>query len=337
MRKLTLTVALLCLTVASLLAWSANMNMGGSADPNSYAFGVQAWANMQANWWTEQPTYVQVRVEGFGGSTVSCRSGAMDPYGYCAGNASFDGIATWNSLAEQQADVVPFGRYDGSSRFFQNNNLVQERTASVTFSDPPGGGEQGSCEPGYFEYQGQCWFYESGSPIVVATGKSNAYKLTSVSAGVMFDLDGDGLKEQIAWLDPKFDEVAFLALDRDGNGTIDSGKELFGDFTHEGVSNGFAALRETPGAGDDGKVTAADPLFASLVLWYDRNHDGYSDASELVPVSEKLEAIGLGYSKSGRKDGNGNTYRLQGWARKHGAGHAASREFRIYDVWLLYR
>ena len=57
-----------------------------------------------------------------------------------------------------------------------------------------------------------------------------AYKLTGPSRGVQFDVDGDGAKEQTAWTAAD-SHLAFLALDRNGNGVIDSGKELFGSNT----------------------------------------------------------------------------------------------------------
>lgn len=59
---------------------------------------------------------------------------------------------------------------------------------------------------------------------------------------MFFDVDGNGLPERIAWT-PADAEVAFLALDRDGDGAITSGKELFGNYTLPGSTNGFDALQ----------------------------------------------------------------------------------------------
>jgi hypothetical protein len=69
--------------------------------------------------------------------------------------------------------------------------------------------------------------------------------------------------------------VAFLALDRDGDGQITSGEELFGNHTLEGSANGFEALQRTAmesnGGVRRGSVSADDPVYAQLLLWTDRN------------------------------------------------------------------
>jgi hypothetical protein len=185
----------------------------------------------------------------------------------------------------------------------------------------------------------------SASAIVIALGQRDAYRLTSKQDGVMFDLDGDGGREPVAWTDPKAD-VAFLALDRNGNGQIDNGTELFGDHTLPRAPNGFAALARLADFAD-GKINRDHLKFARLLLWYDTNHNGVSEAGELVPASDRLEAIGLGYFTSHLPDWNQGKYRFQGWARTVVPGKtgldktsqaedyaAASREFPIFEVWL---
>ena len=82
------------------------------------------------------------------------------------------------------------------------------------------------------------------SPIIISLSK-NGIRLTSASDGVKFDLDADAVKlEQIAWTAIDSDDV-FLVLDRNSNGRIDNGKELFGNLTEQAPShhpNGFLAL-----------------------------------------------------------------------------------------------
>ena len=79
---------------------------------------------------------------------------------------------------------------------------------------------------------------------------------------ILFDHAGTGVKTATGWLKP---DDAFLVLDRNANGTIDSGKELFGDATPLATggtaSDGFAALAQED-TNLDGLVNAADAHFA---------------------------------------------------------------------------
>lgn len=171
---------------------------------------------------------------------------------------------------------------------------------------------------------GWVWNYEThecdpppNCPIIIATSGDATYKLTSASDGVLFDINGDGTPEKVAWTEPN-SGVAVLALDRDGDGMITSGKELFGNHTLPGVRNGFAALIQTAKDTNDGIVagslSTADPLFARLVLWIDDNHNGISESSELRPIAELFSDIGLGYQLHNRRDGHGNQFVYRGWA-----------------------
>ena len=73
----------------------------------------------------------------------------------------------------------------------------------------------------------------------------------------MFDIDGDGVPEQISWTEADSD-VAFLALDRDGDGRITSGKELFGNHTLPGVTRSPTRMtRVIASAGSAFTVTCA--------------------------------------------------------------------------------
>src|SRR6266404_342831 len=120
-------------------------------------------------------------------------------------------------------------------------------TAGFLFMLPPtsrveaqGGCVDPNCPFGYIDAGGVCQ-----SPIIVdLDGKG--ISLTSAANGVLFDMQGNGQPIQIAWTVPEAAN-AFLALDRNGNGRIDNGTELFGNFTTQPESNqknGFAALAE---------------------------------------------------------------------------------------------
>jgi len=102
---------------------------------------------------------------------------------------------------------------------------------------------------------------------------------------VLFDYDGDGVKTGTGWI--KGDD-GFLVLDRNGNGTIDNGGELFGDQTLvNGVkaTDGFAAL-SAQDSNNNGQFDAGDTNFTNIRVWQDTNSDGISQAGELHTLSE---------------------------------------------------
>ena len=300
-----LTAALVMALSVTVWCWSYDVRVGGSNDPSKPTFGLQGTA-----WTSEYLTvsgspYTQVRLDGYTSFVGS------NGTGYCF-------TASSCAYAEARANIVPFGTYWATSRHYVGGVFKGERQASKTFNDPPSGCTGSDCP---------------NSPIVIPTGNSQAIKLTRAADGVIFDINADGAPILTAWTKAGT-EVAFLALDRNGNGTIDSGAELFGDATLPGVSNGFAALRLTGQHNQDGGINAADELYAKLLLWTDRNHNGYSEPDELQPFSDVFEAIGLGYTYAPRRDGFGNEYRYQGFARTLGSTPAEAREIKIFDVFL---
>jgi hypothetical protein len=147
---------------------------------------------------------------------------------------------------------------------------------------------------------------------LISTDPNSQYTLTAVEDGVKFDIDADGDLERVAWTEPNTD-VAFLALDRDGDGRITSGRELISDRTLPGATSGPTALFQLKAIGTGGLLDSDDPLFAMLLLWRDTNHNGKSEASELRAAEDELSAIGLGYHVQSRMDGHGNQSRFRGF------------------------
>jgi hypothetical protein len=86
-------------------------------------------------------------------------------------------------------------------------------------------------------------------------------------------MQGNGRMLHLAWTDTAYDN-AFLALDRDGDGVIDTGKELFGNATDQPASddpNGFLALavfdKKENGGNENGIIDPGDAVFSRQLLW----------------------------------------------------------------------
>ena len=134
-------------------------------------------------------------------------------------------------------------------------------------------------------------------PLVVDMGEEGI-ELCSIDEGVNFDLDNNGFSEKTAWIG---NEDGFLALDRNGNGIIDNGSELFGDqvILSDGnkSTSGFVALEDVDN-NQDKIIDNNDEIFENLLIWIDENHNGVSESNELKTLMElNIVSISLEYEE----------------------------------------
>jgi len=231
----------------------------------------------------------------------------------------------FQNLPTIDSDCVNFGWFWN----FQSGGCYELQQTCAGHCTPYWPLEAGGCESpvDYCGFQWGCAFgFTDGgagcccgpTPILIDVA-GNGFSLTDAYSGVNFDMGGDGHYEPIAWTTAATDD-AWLVLDRNNNGRIDSSKEMFVDLTDQikasRSQNGFLALADFDkpenGGNRDGVIRKSDQIFTELRLWRDVNKNGVSESSELFTLEQlDLKTIELKYRESKKTDQYGNQFRYR--------------------------
>lgn len=261
--------------------------------------------------------------------------GTFSPGG---GSGDYDAGSTINIFTSAPAGYQFLGWNGDVTSSDLSTSVYMDRDKTVTawwHSPPPppdpGPGPNYCANDDGIVYRPDCM-----SPIIFNVGRGG-YELSGPDDPVDFDINATGTPVRISWT-ARGGAMAFLALDRDGNGKIDDGAELFGNRTPLSngarAANGFEALAQYD-LNHDGVIDAEDPVWSSLLLWTDLSHDGICQPTEVVPIGDSdVTAIGLDYHWTGRRDSAGNQfgYESKVWLR-NGANHATPRP--AYDIFFV--
>ncbi|MBN8517453.1 MAG: carboxypeptidase regulatory-like domain-containing protein, partial [Candidatus Accumulibacter sp.] len=140
------------------------------------------------------------------------------------------------------------------------------------------------------------------TPIAIDLDGNGIQTVSRADSGGSFDLFGNGGAVASGWLSGG---DGFLAVDKNGNGKVDSISELFGG-TAKGA--GFAQLAEYDSNGD-GLVNAADAAFADLRIWRDANGNHQTDDGELMTLAEAgVSELATAYTELPFLDRQGNVH-----------------------------
>lgn len=260
---------------------------------------------------------IGAEAELLGGFFTNCRTGIH----------SATHLEQWGASARRECSDLGEGCYNSRGSHYYNN--VFDRYTFGNQRCITGGAGGGLCvfggcgccsAPGWTNNPSRCRDPEeqdvcgccrrSMTPLLIDRS-GNGMTVSSAKNGALFKIDGP--KADDVWVGwPETADDAWLALDRNGNGAIDDGSELFGSATPLSsgglADDGYQALAELDENGDHW-VNEQDPAFGSLTVWADANRNGVSEPREILTLAAAgITALSLDYWGSLYEDPNGNAF-----------------------------
>jgi Ca2+-binding RTX toxin-like protein len=205
--------------------------------------------------------------------------------GAAAGVASF-----WANYYATTLLLITYQLVDLIPKIQERNKMIQEAHDMLddildTNHDEDMNGDASTEDDVRNNFQDATSVSPPSDPLVLDLN-GDGFNILNTQNGTYFDLDCNGFREKTEWIK---DDDAFLALDLNGDGKINNGRELFGDYTlledDSQAPNGFAALAQYDNNADS-IIDENDDIFKTLLLWRDDNSNGISEEVELFSLSD---------------------------------------------------
>ncbi|WP_260473400.1 MULTISPECIES: cadherin domain-containing protein [Stenotrophomonas] len=164
-------------------------------------------------------------------------------------------------------------------------------------------------------------------PVVLDLDGDGVETVGWAQSATRFDMNGDGVRDLTGWVGP---HDGLLVLDRNRNGTIDSGAEISFTMDLEGAHSDLEGLAAYDSNGDR-RLDANDARFGEFQVWRDANRDGISQAGELLTLQQAgVASINLDARRTGQMPGtspDNTTYANGQYTRTDGTQAALSDMF----------
>jgi hypothetical protein len=244
-------------------------------------------------------------------------------YTNCFSGPSYNGAATGTTSEDHHERVASrwclmytCGVYQTRGRHYFDGYYRSSEANTMHGGSCGGGPTCNPCTQGYVvgecavNQQDACGCCPNPCPLVVDRS-GDGLSFSDAEDGALFDINGLRAMFWLGW--PTTTDDAWLAYDRNGNGLIDDGSELFGNTRRlasgRNAEHGYEVLAELD-ENRDGVLDARDPRFAKLLLWGDANRNGVSEPKELAPLSSAgIKRLSVDYRESEKADKHGNRFR----------------------------